>query len=74
MTQIGIHDRLSASGAHRTGWLVSVGLHGSLVLGALLLLQQLQLAVQPEPFEWDVAMVQPVEPPLPAPNPLLPVI
>ena len=63
MTQIGIHDRLSASGAHRTGWLVSVGLHGSLVLVALLLLQQLHLAVQPEPFEWDVAMVQPVEPP-----------
>ena len=63
MTQIGIHDRLSASGAHRTGWLVSVGLHGSLVLVALILLQQLHLAVQPEPFEWDVAMVQPVEPP-----------
>ena len=53
MTQIGIQDRLNANSAHRTGWLVSVGLHGSLMLGALLLLQQLQLAVQPEPFEWE---------------------
>lgn len=63
MTQIGIHNRLSASGAHRTGWLVSVGLHGSLVLGALLLLQHMQLAVMEEPFEWNVAMIQPAAAP-----------
>ncbi len=66
MTHVEKHDRLSAGGAHKAGWLVSVGLHGSLVLGALLLLQQMRLALQPEPFEWDVAMVQPVGSPSPA--------
>lgn len=59
MMQARNHDRRSAGGAHRAGWLVSIGLHGSLVLGALALLQQMHLALQPEPFEWDVAMVQP---------------
>lgn len=59
MMQARNHDRLSAGGAHKAGWLVSIGLHGSLVLGALALLQQMHLALQPEPFEWDVAMVQP---------------
>ena len=61
MTRVGKPDRLSTGGAHKTGWLVSAGLHGSLVLGALVLLQQMQLALQQEPFEWNVAMVQPVD-------------
>ena len=55
------HDRLGADGAHKAGWLVSLGLHGSLVLGAVVLLQQMQLALPEEPFEWNVAMVQPVD-------------
>ena len=61
MTRVGKPDRLSTGGAHKTGWLVSAGLHGSLVLGALVLLQQMQLALMEEPFEWNVAMVQPVD-------------
>ena len=61
MTQARKHDRLSAGGAHKAGWLVSLGLHGSLVLGAMVLLQQMQLALLEEPFEWNVAMVQPVD-------------
>lgn len=63
MTQARNHDRLSAGGAHKTGWLVSIGLHGSLVLGAIVLLQQMQLARLEEPFEWNVAMVQPAATP-----------
>ncbi len=61
MTQARNHDRLNAGGAHRAGWLISIGLHGSLVLGAMVLLQQMQLALLEEPFEWNVAMVQPVD-------------
>lgn len=61
MTRVEKHDRLSGGGAHKAGWLVSIGLHGSLILGALILLQQMHLALQPEPFEWNVAMVQPVD-------------
>ena len=63
MTQARDHDRLSTGGAHKTGWLVSIGLHGSLVLGAMALLQQMQLARMEEPFEWNVAMVQPAAAP-----------
>lgn len=63
MTQARNHDRLNAGGAHRAGWLISIGLHGSLVLGALVLLQQMQLALLEEPFEWNVAMVQPAATP-----------
>lgn len=61
MTQTRNHDRLSAGGAHKAGWLVSLGLHGGLVLGAMVLLQQMQLAPLEEPFEWNVAMVQPMD-------------
>jgi len=61
VTQAENHEQLSAGGAHKAGWLVSIGLHGSLVLGALVLLQQMQLALREEPFEWNVAMVQPVD-------------
>lgn len=61
MTQARNHDRLSTDGAHKAGWMVSVGLHGSLVLGAMVLLQQMHLALPEEPFEWNVAMVTPVD-------------
>ncbi len=63
MTQAQNHDRLNAGGAHRAGWLISIGLHGSLMLGAMVLLQQMQLALLEEPFEWNVAMVQPAATP-----------
>ncbi len=69
MTQARKHDRLSAGEAHKAGWLVSLGLHGSLVLGALVLLQQMQLALLEEPFEWNVAMVTPGDHPTPQTTP-----
>lgn len=58
------------------GWLFSCVLHGSLVLGSLLFVQKVQLAPQPEPFKWNVAMVSPervVNPAPPAPLPPTPI-
>jgi len=57
--------------AHVQGWLVSVLLHGTVVLAAILFVKQIQLAPQDEPFKWNVAMVsttQPVQPTASSPN------
>jgi len=57
--------------AHVQGWLVSVLLHGTVALAAILLVKQIQLAPQDEPFKWNVAMVsttQPVQPTASSPN------
>ena len=57
--------------AHVQGWLVSVLLHGTVALAAILLVKQFQLAPQDEPFKWNVAMVsttQPVQPTASSPN------
>ena len=57
--------------AHIQGWLVSVFLHGTVVLAAILFVKQIQLAPQDEPFKWNVAMVsttQPVQPTASSPN------
>lgn len=43
--------------AQTAGWCVSCVLHGSFVLAAVLFVQQVQLAPQPTPFKWNVAMV-----------------
>lgn len=48
--------------AHVQGWLVSVLLHGTVVLVAILLVKQTQLAPQAELFKWNVTMVSPTEP------------
>ena len=45
--------------ASMAGWLVSLILHGALAFGAFLFLQQIKLAPQQTPFQWDVAMVAP---------------
>jgi len=47
--------------AHVQGWLVSVLLHGTVALAAILLVKQFQLAPQDEPFRWNVAMVSPTQ-------------
>ena len=60
------------SKAAALGWLFSCVLHGSLVLGSLLFVQKVQLAPQPEPFKWNVAMVSPEQVVNPAPPPPLP--
>jgi len=57
--------------AHVQGWLVSVLLHGTVALAAILLVKQIQLAPQDETFKWNVAMVsttQPVQPTASSPN------
>lgn len=45
--------------AHLAGWTVSLILHGTIAFGAFLFIQQITLAPQQTPFQWDVAMVQP---------------
>jgi periplasmic protein TonB len=52
-------------GDHTAGWVVSVLLHGSVVVGALLFVQRVQLAPQTEPFKWNVAIVSSVSQPTP---------
>ncbi len=56
---------------HVQGWLVSVLLHGTVALAAILFVKQIQLAPQDEPFKWNVAMVsttQPVQSTVSSPN------
>jgi periplasmic protein TonB len=47
--------------AHVKGWLLSILLHGTVALAALLLVKQTHLAPQDEPFKWDVAMMSPTQ-------------
>ena len=56
------------SRAGTVGWLFSCALHGSLVLASFLFVQKVQLAPQPEPFKWNVAMVTPEQIMNPAPT------
>ncbi len=61
----------SQKDAHVQGWLVSVLLHGTVAFAALLLVKQIQLVPQDEPFKWNVAMVSPaqlVQPTTSSPN------
>jgi periplasmic protein TonB len=51
---------------HTAGWLISVLLHGSVVIGAFFFVQRVQLAPQSEPFKWNVALVSPVSPSTPS--------
>ena len=55
--------------AHVQGWLVSVLLHGTVALAAILFVKQIQLVPQDEPFKWNVAMVSPTQPFTPATSP-----
>ena len=48
--------------AHVQGWLVSILLHGTVAFAAILLVKQMKLAPQDEPFKWNVAMVSPAQP------------
>lgn len=44
-------------GDHTAGWVVSLLLHGGVVVAALLFVQRVQLDPQTEPFKWNVAIV-----------------
>ncbi len=62
MTAAGPQHSGVRKGSHVQGWLVSLLLHGTAVLGATLLMKQIQLAPQEKPFKWDVSLVSPTEP------------
>jgi protein TonB len=47
--------------AHAQGWLVSILLHGTIALTAILFVKQVQLEPQNEAFKWNVAMVSPIQ-------------
>lgn len=47
--------------AHVKGWLLSIFLHGTVALAALLLVKQTHLSPRDEPFKWDVALMTPTE-------------
>lgn len=56
-------------GAHVQGWLVSVLLHGTVALIAIILVTQVQLSPQDEAFKWNVAIVAPTAPIQPTASP-----
>jgi periplasmic protein TonB len=58
----------ASAGAHTTGWISSLILHGTLVFGAFTFTQQIRLAPQPTPFQWNVSMVTQERPTMPAPS------
>ena len=59
MTHIDRPASSLSTDAHLAGWTVSLILHGTIAFGAFLFIQQITLAPQQTPFQWDVAMVQP---------------
>jgi periplasmic protein TonB len=67
MTLTGWHRSSDNVSNNTAGWVVSVLLHGSVVVGALLFVQRVQLAPQTEPFKWNVAIVSSVSQPTPSP-------
>jgi len=47
--------------AHVQGWIISVLLHGTVALAAILLMKQVNLIPKDEAFKWNVAMVSPAQ-------------
>ncbi|MBU6479951.1 MAG: TonB family protein [Nitrospirae bacterium] len=62
MIAAGPHHSGVQKDAHVQGWLVSVLLHCTMALAAILIVKQIQLAPQEEPFKWNVAIVSPTPP------------
>lgn len=61
MIATGPHCSENHKEAHVQGWLVSILLHGTVALAAILFVKQVQLAPQDEAFKWNVAMVSPTQ-------------
>lgn len=57
-------QRSSGSSRHAQGWGLSLLIHGLAAGVAALMLSDLKPAPQPEPFKWNVAMVEPPLPPM----------
>jgi periplasmic protein TonB len=66
VTLMELHRGSDHAGNHTAGWVISVVLHGSVVVGALLFVQRVQMAPQSEPFKWNVALVSSDSPPAPS--------
>lgn len=66
MTLQGSPQRKVPTEATRTGWVLSLLLHGILILSALLFVQRVRLAPQTESFTWNVEMVSPDLAPTPS--------
>ncbi len=47
--------------AHAQGWVVSILLHGTVALTAILLMKQVTIMPKDEAFKWNVAMVSPTQ-------------
>lgn len=59
MNALGSYPGRSHSRAYAEGWTASVLLHVFGLLGAVLLASKIQLAPQPTPFTWEIAMIEP---------------
>ena len=66
MTVTALHCGDAHGGCYAIGWVASMLLHGSLVVGAILFVQHVHLAPQMDPFKWDVTLVSSVPPSLPS--------
>lgn len=61
MSAAKLHRSGDQKEAHVQGWLVSILLHGTVGLAAILLMKQVSLIPKIEPFKWNVAMVSPAQ-------------
>ena len=61
MTAAGPQHFGSRKSSHVQGWVVSLLLHGAVVLGAILLVKEIQLGPQEKPFKWDASLVSSTE-------------
>lgn len=68
MIVTGLHRAGEPNAAHIQAWLISVLLHGTVVLAAAITVKQIQLAPQNDTFKWNVAMVSPAQPTAPSSN------
>ena len=62
------------SGSYAFSWLFSLLFHGMAVGFAIVLMTDLHLAPQPEPFKWDVSVLEPAPTPAPQPSPPQPAV
>lgn len=62
------------SGSYAFSWLFSLLFHGMAVGFAIVLMTDLHLAPQPEPFKWDVSVLDPAPTPVPQPSPPQPAV
>ena len=69
MIAAGPHRSGGRRDAHVQGWVVSVILHGTVALAAILVIKQVQPAPHDDAFRWDVAMTSPAQPVQPTASP-----